>query len=224
MEYVEEDPCCICLEKLPKNEITIQWAPCCGKGYHVECVKNFFSSTMTNEQKSKCPHCQTKLSTSPEEEFKRTLVWAEKGKAIAQKMLGDVYREGHGVDQSYEKAVEYYTMAAEQGYANAQYNVGVMYELGQGVEQSYEKAVKYYTMAVEQGDASAQFNLGRMYKNGEGVEQSYEKAVGYYTMAAEQGDAKAQYNFGVMYYIGEGVEQSYEKAVEQINMKICISY
>jgi hypothetical protein len=128
MEYVEEDPCCICLEDLPKNEGIVQWASCCGKGYHVECVKNFFSSTMTNEQKSKCPHCQTKFSTSPEEEFKRTLVWAEKGKATFQCNLGTMFVNGEGVDQSYEKAVEYYTMAAEQGDAGGQYNLGNMFD------------------------------------------------------------------------------------------------
>ena len=132
MEYVEEDPCCICLEDLPKNEGLVYLASCCGKGYHVECVKNFFSSTMTNEQKSKCPHCQTKFSTSPEEEFKRTLVWAEKGKATAQCDLGNMFGDGQGVDQSYEKAVEYYTMAAEQGHAVAQCNLGTMFGNGEG--------------------------------------------------------------------------------------------
>ena len=60
MEYVEEDPCCICLEKLPKNVpkvLLFTWASCCANGYHDECVKKFKSSTcnLTNEQKSKCP-------------------------------------------------------------------------------------------------------------------------------------------------------------------------
>ena len=129
MEYVEEDPCCICLEDLPKNEGTgqaVQWASCCGKGYHVECVKNFFSSTMTNEQKSKCPHCQTKFSTSPEEEFKRTLVWAEKGKATAQFKLGTMFDNGQGVEQSYEKAVAYLTLTETQRRARAQRTVGTV--------------------------------------------------------------------------------------------------
>ena len=115
MEYVEEDPCCICLEDLPKNEGIVQWAPCCGKGYHVECVKNFFSSTMTNEQKSKCPHCQTKFSNSPVEEFKRTLVWAEKGKATAQFKLGTMFDNGQGVEQSRVIARKWWTKAAYQG-------------------------------------------------------------------------------------------------------------
>ena len=155
MEYVEEDPCCICLEDLPKNEGMVQWASCCGKGYHVECVKNFFSSTMTNEQKSKCPHCQTKFSTSPEEEFKRSLVWAEKGKATFQRKLGTMFYTGQGVEQSYEKAVEYYTMAAEQGHAVAQCNLGTMFENGQGVEQSCPIARKWWTKAANQGQEDA---------------------------------------------------------------------
>ena len=96
---------------------------------------------MTNEQKSKCPHCQTKFAASDEETFKGALVWAEKGQAVAQFMLGVMFNNGRGIEQSYEKAVEYYTMAAEQGHAVAQCNLGNMFENGRGVEQSYEKAV-----------------------------------------------------------------------------------
>ena len=154
MEYVEEDPCCICLEKLPKHNQLCTWA-CCAKGYHPKCFKNFLSSNMTNEQKSKCPLCQTKLATSDEEIFKKTLVWAEKGKASAQNRLGFMYENGDGVEQSYEKAVEYYTMAAEQGDANAQCNLGTMFENGQGVEQSFPIARKWWTKAANQGQEDA---------------------------------------------------------------------
>jgi TPR repeat protein len=102
-----------------------------------------------------------------------------------------MYENGHGVEQSYEKAAEYYTMAAEQGHADAQYNLGVMYDNGHGVEQSYEKAAEYYTMAAEQGDAGAQYNLGAMYLSGEGVEQSYSIARKWWIKAADQGQEDA---------------------------------
>ncbi len=139
---------------------------------------------------------------------------ANKGDACAQNNLGLMYEKGHGVEQSYEKAVEWYLKAAEQGFARAQNNLGVMYNNGTGVEQSYEKAREWVLKAVEQGLASAQCNLGLMYDNGRGVDQSYEKAVEWYLKAAEQGFASAQNNLGVMYNNGTGVEQSYEKAVE----------
>ena len=137
---------------------------------------------------------------------------ANEGDACAQNNLGLMYQNGRGVEQSDEKAVEWFLKAAEQGFARAQNNLGVMYEYGDGVEQSYEKAVEWYKKAAEQGYDGAQCNLGVMYEHGFGVEKSYEKAAGWYLKAAEQGDASAQYNLGLMYLHGTGVERSYEKA------------
>ena len=55
------------------------------------------------------------------------------GLAGAQCNLGIMYDDGHGVKQSYEKAVEWYGKAAKQGYAGAQCNLGFMYYNGHGV-------------------------------------------------------------------------------------------
>ena len=139
---------------------------------------------------------------------------ANEGDACAQYNLGEMYHDGHGVEQSYEKAAEWYLKAAEQGYANAQYNLGLMYENGRSVKQSFEKAAEWYLKAAEQGLAIAQCLLGVMYEYGHGVEQSFEKAAEWVQKAAEQGDARAQYNLGLMYEYGHGVERSDEKARE----------
>ena len=139
---------------------------------------------------------------------------ANNGDVFAQDTVGDMYDHGRGVEQSYEKAVEWYRKAAEQGYANTQCRLGSMYHDGRGVEQSYKTAVEWYRKSAEQEYAAAQCNLGVMYEYGQGVEQSYEKAVEWYRKAAEQGYANAQCNLGVMYEYGQGVEQSYETAVE----------
>ena len=66
-----------------------------------------------------------------------------------------MYKNGLGVEQSYEKAVEWYLKAAEQGLADAQNNLGNMYYTGTGVEQSYEKAVEWWQKVAEQGYATA---------------------------------------------------------------------
>ena len=139
---------------------------------------------------------------------------ANEGDACAQNNLGAMYYYGHGVEQSYEKAAEWYLKAAEQGLADAQYKLGVMYKYGWGVELSYEKAVEWVLKAAEQGLVDAQYILGGMYINGAGVEQSYEKAAEWVLKAAEQGLADAQYDLGGLYYYGNGVAQSDEKAVE----------
>ena len=153
---------------------------------------------------------------------------ANEGDACAQNNLGAMYYYGHGVEQSYEKAAEWYLKAADQGLADAQCNLGLMYEYGTGVERSYEKAVEWYQKAADQGLASAQCNLGNMYEYGcvygygRDVERSDLIAAMWYGEAAEQGYARAQYNLGWMYRNGRGVRRSdkeaakwYHKAAEQ---------
>jgi len=61
---------------------------------------------------------------------------AEQGDTDAQYNLGQMYRQGQGVQQDNKTAVKWYTLAAEQGIANAQVNLGVMYRRGEGVPQA----------------------------------------------------------------------------------------
>jgi TPR repeat protein len=208
----EEDRCCICLEELQSDASKFTMVACCGKGYHHKCFKNMLNSKMTVEQKMRCVHCQQKYKIIDEERVEELLFWVQKGKAWAQSMFGSWCKNGFIVQQSYEKAMEYYTLAADQGYAEAQYSLGLAYWHGKGVKQSYEKAIEYFTIAAEQKHSSAQCILASGYYKGFGVQQSYEKALEYYTLAAEQEDADAQYNMGVLYYHGKGVEQSDEIA------------
>ena len=80
---------------------------------------------------------------------------ASQGYAGAQNCLGLMYQEGQSVDQSYERAAEYYKAAARQGNADAQYNLGCLYSNGQGVERSYEKAREWFMKSAEQGNENA---------------------------------------------------------------------
>ena len=143
-----------------------------------------------------------------------------------------MYDCGDGVEQNYQKAVEYYQKAAEQDYPQAQNNLGLLYEHGKGVEQSYKKAIELYQKAADQGFAQAHSNLGLLYEHGNGVEQNYQKAVehcqkaadqgwapaqwklGFFYEYGDQGLAPAQYNLGLMYELGEGVEKNFERACD----------
>merc|ERR1712127_900486 len=160
---------------------------CCGKGMHQWCFEGIKVSSLSHEQKNSCPLCRTKYPTSDEEKIKQVRPWVEKEKAWAQDMLGQMYADGVGVDQSYQQAKALYELAAHQGFASAQYNLGIMYAHGQGVEHSDERAAEYYEAAARQGDADAQFNLGNRYYHGQGVEQSYETAREWWIKAAAQG-------------------------------------
>jgi len=80
---------------------------------------------------------------------------ASQGYARAQCRLGLMYDNGRGVDQSFERAAEYYEAAARQGTVDAQYNVGCLYYKGNGVEQSFATAREWWMKSAEQGNESA---------------------------------------------------------------------
>jgi hypothetical protein len=111
------------LEDLPVDCAAFVRMSCCGKTIHGHCKDNFFGSSLSREQKSRCPHCQVKIPSSDEKHFEHTRGWADKGKAWAQAELGARYRLGHGVEQSYEKAMEYYTLAVQNGDPNAMHQL-----------------------------------------------------------------------------------------------------
>ena len=76
---------------------------------------------------------------------------AQSGDVAAQTILGVMYRDGDGVRQDYQRAVEWYTKAAGQGFAEAQYNLGAMYYNGQGVSQNKSTAKRYFGQACDNG-------------------------------------------------------------------------
>ena len=138
-----------------------------------------------------CPLCRAKSPTSQEEIIKYLRPWVKKKKAWAQNMMGQKYRKGEGVKQSYEMAKKLYELAAQQGNASAMIGLGCLYEHGDGVEQSYERAKEYYEQVADLGNASAQLNLGVMYYQGKGVETDTGKARQLWNKAAAQGDEDA---------------------------------
>jgi TPR repeat protein len=69
--------------------------------------------------------------------------------------LGIMYKNGLGVEQSYERAFDYYEQAAHLGYDKAQYNLGCCYANGAGVEQNMAAAKDWAEKSAAQGNESA---------------------------------------------------------------------
>ena len=67
---------------------------------------------------------------SAEDAFQANLKKARQGDASAQYRLGVMYYNGQGVEQDYQKALEWYEKSANQGDSDAQLNVGIMYHEG----------------------------------------------------------------------------------------------
>ena len=69
---------------------------------------------------------------------------AEHGDALAQSMLGHIFRDGHGVPQ----AASWFRKAADQDSPVAQFNLGFLYLRGLGVPQDYVQAHMWFSLAA----------------------------------------------------------------------------
>jgi uncharacterized protein len=105
---------------------------------------------------------------------------ADRGDIRAQVLLGNMYRDGNGVQQSDVEAFKWYLMAANKNEPQAQYLCGNGYfQKGDNAE-----ALKWYWKSAEQGYGPAQFELGNFYEKGFAVPQNYILAYMRYTLAA----------------------------------------
>ena len=84
---------------------------------------------------------------------------AKQGNPKAQNMLGLMYLEGNGVNQSSQEAKIYFEAAAKQGFAEAENNLGWIYYIGEGVNENLEEARKWFELAIHHGYIAAQDNL-----------------------------------------------------------------
>lgn len=132
---------------------------------------------------------------------------AATGDAVAQRQLGNLYRNGVGVAQSDAEALAWYTKAAAQGDVVAYYNLGVMYDNGYGVEQDHREAARWYEQAVARDYGPAMYNLALQYEYGMSRPKDYAAAMDLYTKAAEQGEPWAQFAIALLYDKGLGVER-----------------
>jgi TPR repeat protein len=93
---------------------------------HKHCAKDLMSTKMGDN----CPLCRAKTPTSHEEHVKYLRPWVKKKKAWAQSAMGQAYRDGTGVKQSYEMARRLFEQSAQQEYVIAIAHLGVMYQHG----------------------------------------------------------------------------------------------
>ncbi len=73
----------------------------------------------------------------------------------AEYNLAQLYKKGHGVSQSDEQTLKWYTKAAEHGESDAQYNLAQMYLNGEGTSKNLQLAKKWFQQAADSGDVDA---------------------------------------------------------------------
>lgn len=145
------------------------------------------------------PAAETSASEPPEETTARAEAPVQETAAPADIFYatGWAYACGSGVEQSWEKAVEWYRKAADLGHVLAQVSLANCLREGRGTMRDAVGSVRLYTLAAEQGFADAQCNLGWCYGTGFGVPRNYSSALAWYGKAAAQGNVIAEHNFDV---------------------------
>ena len=145
----------------------------------------------------------------------------KEGNADAACNIGSLYYTGRGGEQSYEKALKYYTMAAEGGSRQAQENLGYCYYYGRDTEVDYEKAFHFYALGAFDGHLRSLYKIGDMYRNGYYVKKNPKEAFYIYkrclaTLTEEaipMVGADIMMRMGDCYYEGIGTEKDYKQAL-----------
>ena len=152
-------------------------------------------------------------------------VAAEMGHAGAQNNLGNLYRDGNGVNQDQAAALAWYTKAADQGEPYALYNMGKCHQFGYGTQVDLPRAFQYYQKATQAGHVSSYAAVGNMLLKGNGVAKDEAAAAEWYKKGDKAGDGASTYNLGYCYRNGKGVPRDryrallYYRRADQVGQK-----
>ena len=149
--------CTVCAKKLPENDLLFLREICCGRGTHSHCLQK-------SRAQNKCSGCHSKIiqKTSPKY-LKKLTKWVKKGECWAMTMLADLYRDGHLVKQSTEKALGLYYDAAALGDVVGLFNAGNL-EANRGHWDSWSKARMCWEKAAALGLKDAMAAVQRLDK------------------------------------------------------------
>ncbi|CAO5675140.1 MAG: hypothetical protein HEEMFOPI_00994 [Holosporales bacterium] len=142
---------------------------------------------------------------------------ANNGSVDAAYNLGYRYYHGKDVEQDYQQAYKYFSMANDPRSIN---ELGIMYYNGFGVEKDYKRAFKNFKKAADLGNKTARSNVALCYLHGNGVSQNVQKAINIYQELTNQGYADAPYRLAMIYQSETYNQRDPEKAGDFMNQAL----
>lgn len=133
---------------------------------------------------------------------------AEGGHPMAAYLLGQLYEQGRGVEQSPATAFRYYEMAAAAGQAQAGVKVGLIYRDGNkalGIKRNYEKALRNFEKGALQSWPESQYYLADMYRRGLGTPVDRTEGLRWLILASKKHHAPSLLELARIHFEGEGV-------------------
>lgn len=143
---------------------------------------------------------------------------SDQGDPYSAYNLANLYYNGYGITQNYEKALELYKSAAEQDLPVALFELGCAYENGfHGiVSKDLSKAAEYYKKGAELGDVDCKNSLAAMYMKGKGVRKNQKKGFRLFWDISER-DKNAKCNLAMCYQHGCGTDKNILAAINIYN-------
>jgi TPR repeat protein len=130
--------------------------------------------------------------------------------AAAMTLLGELFNQGLGVQQSSTEAAQWYGLAAQRGDAHAMASLGLMAADGRGMDKNSALAREWLDKAAVKNEPVACYNLALLLLNGD--EKDVARAVGLMRVAAQAEIGDAQHGLGVLYARGLGVARDTTQA------------
>lgn len=127
---------------------------------------------------------------------------------------GYIYEKGIGIEQDYEKAYYYYTLAAETKYVKAMIKLGDWYKTGIFLNRNIDMAIKWYERAAKEDDIESIEKLIEIYENGIGGRRSDIKAIYYVFKLIDLDAIKGKEKLVYYCFKGIGIEENKEKGYE----------
>lgn len=146
---------------------------------------------------------------------------ADGGHPMSAFLLGRLYEQGVGVEQSAYNSFKYYQMAADEGQAQAGVKVGRIYLTGNkelSIDRDYEAAIKYFEIGAMAAWPESQFMLADMYRRGLGVPADRTEGLRWLILAAKKKYAPSHLALASIYFEGEGVLMDRVKAWSYIEL------
>lgn len=126
--------------------------------------------------------------------------------------LANLYMNGIGVWEDFEKGFNYYLQASSLGHLQAQYQTGNCYEEGIGTTQDLSFACYYFQKAAQGKHPFALFKMGKYYEQGLVLTQDKVLALQYYQEADALGVSGATVAIGQLIEEGLVIKQDYLQA------------
>ena len=108
--------------------------------------------------------------------FKYAKEASDAGWLEADFLLGQIYRDGTGVERSIPAAEEMFIRAAERGHPRAMTLLADMYMDGKYLKRDQEQAFIWYEKAAMTGNLKSQYQVAMMLNDGIGTKKDPEKA------------------------------------------------